>query len=189
MAGSTPIYGFPYPQPSDLVANYPALGQQLAEDVETELQIASTLLQVVNNIDSTNRATSSTSAVDVTGMTVTITPKLSSTNIILIATGFLRQEWNSAAASESRTQVQITDSSNNVISGAGLINVGLNIAGFAVGASQTNDHQLAIIGIVSSATTASRTYKLRFNVINANTSTTFLNATCAGRMYALEVKP
>jgi hypothetical protein len=37
MAGSTPIYGFPYPQPSDLVANYPALGQQLAEDVETEI--------------------------------------------------------------------------------------------------------------------------------------------------------
>jgi hypothetical protein len=33
--GSTPIYGFPYPDPSDLVANYPALGQDLAEDVET----------------------------------------------------------------------------------------------------------------------------------------------------------
>jgi hypothetical protein len=32
--GTTPIYGFPYPDPSDLVANYPALGQTLAEDVE-----------------------------------------------------------------------------------------------------------------------------------------------------------
>jgi hypothetical protein len=37
MPGSTPIYGFPYPDPSDLVANYPALGQQLAEDVEDEI--------------------------------------------------------------------------------------------------------------------------------------------------------
>ena len=37
MAGTTPIYGFPYPESSDLVANYPALGQNLAEDVETEL--------------------------------------------------------------------------------------------------------------------------------------------------------
>jgi hypothetical protein len=37
MPGTTPIYGFPYPEPSDLVANYPALGQQLAEDVETEI--------------------------------------------------------------------------------------------------------------------------------------------------------
>jgi hypothetical protein len=33
--GTTPIYSFPYPDPSDLVANYPALGQDLAEDVET----------------------------------------------------------------------------------------------------------------------------------------------------------
>ena len=33
--GTTPIFGFPYPDPSDLVANYPALGQDLAEDVET----------------------------------------------------------------------------------------------------------------------------------------------------------
>jgi hypothetical protein len=37
MPGSTPIFGFPYPDPSDLVANYPALGQQLAEDVEDEI--------------------------------------------------------------------------------------------------------------------------------------------------------
>ena len=35
MPGATPIYAFPYPDPSDLVANYPALGQDLAEDVET----------------------------------------------------------------------------------------------------------------------------------------------------------
>jgi hypothetical protein len=37
MAGSTPVYGFPYPESSDLVANYPALGEQLAEDIEAEL--------------------------------------------------------------------------------------------------------------------------------------------------------
>jgi len=37
MPGVTPIYGFPYPEPSDLVANYPALGQDLAEDIEAVL--------------------------------------------------------------------------------------------------------------------------------------------------------
>jgi hypothetical protein len=37
MPGATPVFGFPYPDPSDLVANYPALGQQLAEDVEDEI--------------------------------------------------------------------------------------------------------------------------------------------------------
>lgn len=37
MPGSTPVYGFPYPEPTDLVADYPALGQQLAEDIEAVL--------------------------------------------------------------------------------------------------------------------------------------------------------
>jgi hypothetical protein len=45
--GTTPVFGFPYPDPSDLVANYPALGQQLAEDVETEI-IASGGLSHIN---------------------------------------------------------------------------------------------------------------------------------------------
>ena len=37
MAGSTPIYGIPYPQASDLVAAYPALGEDLAEKVDEKL--------------------------------------------------------------------------------------------------------------------------------------------------------
>jgi hypothetical protein len=37
MAGSTPVYGFPYPEATDLVADYPALGQELAEDIEAAL--------------------------------------------------------------------------------------------------------------------------------------------------------
>jgi len=37
MPGSTPIYGFPYPEATDLVADYPALGQELAEDIEAAL--------------------------------------------------------------------------------------------------------------------------------------------------------
>lgn len=37
MAGSTPIYGLPYPEPSDLVANYPALGENLAEKLDEKL--------------------------------------------------------------------------------------------------------------------------------------------------------
>jgi hypothetical protein len=45
--GTTPVFGFPYPDPSDLVANYPALGQQLAEDVEDEI-IASGGLSHIN---------------------------------------------------------------------------------------------------------------------------------------------
>lgn len=37
MAGTTPNYGLPYPQSGDLVSAYPALGQDLAEDLDTIL--------------------------------------------------------------------------------------------------------------------------------------------------------
>lgn len=37
MPANTPIYGFPYPLSTDLVANYPALGQELAQDIEAVL--------------------------------------------------------------------------------------------------------------------------------------------------------
>lgn len=48
MPGTTPIYGFPYPEPTDLVADYPALGQDLAEDVETVIAGASGLKLITN---------------------------------------------------------------------------------------------------------------------------------------------
>jgi hypothetical protein len=48
MPGTTPIYGFPYPEPSDLVANYPTLGQDLAEEVETVISGLSAGLDVIN---------------------------------------------------------------------------------------------------------------------------------------------
>jgi hypothetical protein len=44
--GTTPIYGFPYPDPSDLVANYPAMGQELAEDIEAVLPTLGGLTKV-----------------------------------------------------------------------------------------------------------------------------------------------
>lgn len=51
MAGSTPIYGFPYPESSDLVANYPALGQDLAEDIESTISgLTLGALTLVNTI-------------------------------------------------------------------------------------------------------------------------------------------
>lgn len=37
MAGTTTNYSLPYPEPTDLVADYPALGQDLAEDLDTIL--------------------------------------------------------------------------------------------------------------------------------------------------------
>ena len=85
MPGATPIYGFPYPDPSDLVANYPALGQQLAEDVETEIAASSKISQVLSTAKTDVFSTNSTSFVDVTGLSVTITPSSATSTILIFA--------------------------------------------------------------------------------------------------------
>jgi hypothetical protein len=71
--GTTPVFGFPYPDPSDLVANYPALGQQLAEDVETEI-LAAVPASITDAVQ-TSQTTSSTTYTDLAtvGPAVTLT--------------------------------------------------------------------------------------------------------------------
>jgi hypothetical protein len=62
MPGTTPVYGFPYPEPTDLVADYPALGQQLAEDIEDVLPTLGGLIPVApTSIANTGGSASTTS--------------------------------------------------------------------------------------------------------------------------------
>jgi len=113
MAGSTPIFGFPYPESSDLVANYPALGQDLAEDIESVLSAGfGKVLQVVRATDTTLRTTTSSTYIDAS-ISVTITPQKSTSAILLIWSADVDHSTTSDVA-----KFQITDNSNNAISGA-----------------------------------------------------------------------
>lgn len=172
MAGSTPIYGFPYPESSDLVANYPALGQDLAEDIESVLSAGlGKILQVVRATDTTDRSTTNTTAFVDASISVTITPTKNTSNIILI--------WSfDATGSSARTAAfQITDSANVGVSGA-----------------QNADHtfdtgyeaHIVLIGYASPATTSAVTYKGRFKSGATNTLT-LQNATGTGQLFAIEV--
>jgi hypothetical protein len=181
MPGSTPIYGFPYPDPSDLVANYPALGQQLAEDVETAIAASGKVLQIVRDTDSTSRTTSSTSYVDITGMSVTITPTKNTSAILLIMTAYTEL---SGANNERRADIQIADASNNGISGASGMRIG--ISGVTITAS--NDAPV-LIGYATPATISAVTYKIRAKVTNASNTINFANDACLGQLYAIEVAP
>jgi hypothetical protein len=62
MAGSTPIYGFPYPQSTDLVADYPALGQELATDVENVISGLGSGLNLMTPTSITNSGGSSSAS-------------------------------------------------------------------------------------------------------------------------------
>jgi hypothetical protein len=70
MPGTTPVYGFPYPEPTDLVADYPALGQDLAEDIEAVLPTIGGLAPVAPTSIANSGGSASTTANTTTFTTV-----------------------------------------------------------------------------------------------------------------------
>ena len=180
MAGATPIYSLPYPEPSDLVANYPALGQDLAEDLDgilaSKLDLAGgKILQIVRATDSTDRSTTSNTFVDAS-ISVTITPQKSDSAVLLIHNACFQVTGTAGFG-----RFQITDSSNNAISGANDLVYG----------STSNDASVfsfTNIGYATPATTSATTYKARFRRNTGTETITLLNGSnLTGQMYAIEV--
>ena len=139
------------------------------------------VLQVVRATDTTNRSTTSTSFVDVTGMSVTITPQKSTSAILIVASFLALIESNS---SSTVSAFQITDSSNNAISGSQSNN-------FQVRANNATPNRLEspllMTAYATPATTSATTYKLRFRDALAAATVTVKNADNTGEMYAIEV--
>jgi hypothetical protein len=72
--------GTPYVESSDLVANYPAVSLALAEHIDA---LPQTILQVVSTFKADTFTSSSTSLVDVTGLTATITPTSATSKVLV----------------------------------------------------------------------------------------------------------
>ena len=177
---ATTAAGTPFVESSDLVANYPGVSLALANHIDTIGKV----LQVVRATDSTNRSTNSATFVDVTGMSVTITPKKSTSSVILIAA--FRGGTVGAAGANPDGRFLLTDSSNNdVIGGSGanpghtvFTNAAINIAIQA---------PFVIFGQVTPSTISAVTYKLRFRGITTNNTAEVVNGQVAGQIYAIEV--
>jgi len=135
------------------------------------------ILQIVRATDSTNRSTTSTSFVDITGMSVSITPSKSDSAVVIVCTVVCAL---SRTSGDAVGEFRITDSSNNPISGGEAALVRVN-------ASSSVNNSLTIIAYATPATTASVTYKLRF-LANSGTTNTALNFNgSTGQIYAIEV--
>jgi hypothetical protein len=134
---------------------------------------AGNIIQVIRATDTTNRITTSTSYVDAS-LSATITPKKSTSAIILIYTAvFLKN------AANDYVLAQITDSSNNSISGAEDVTLGSSTA-------QNFHSAQTIIGYATPGTTSATTYKVRFKSFFGNQAQ-LLNAQATGQLYAIEV--
>ena len=133
------------------------------------------VLQVVRATDTGNRATNSTSFVDVTGMSVTITPQRSTSSILILAfySGLANVFANSAL------QTILADSSNNSLTGL-YYNLSLTTGNFLSAPA-------VILGYATPATTSAVTYKMRFRSSTGSTIVSVRNDEATGQMLAIEV--
>ena len=170
---------------SDVTLTLPGTTMNLGTELASKLPIAGgKILQIVRATDSTNRSTTSTSFVDVTGMSVTITPQKSDSAIIVFASGNMNNAWSTAGGQVSK--LQLADSSNNALSGAEDVFVGpINVSG-----TGTRSIYLAFTlwAYVTPATTSAVTYKMRFARNTADLdSVTIENSRVTGQIFAIEV--
>jgi len=140
------------------------------------------ILQIVRATDSTDRTTTSTSFVDVTGMAVTITPTSATSNILLIF-NFFHQVYGSST--DNTSKFQITDSSDVQQSG-GYASSGVGNMAHTTAIVST---RLNMIAWASPGVTSAVTYKLRMKSAVGSHTTAVYNAlsSSTGQMYAIEV--
>ena len=167
---------------SDVTLTLPGTTMNLGTELASKLPIAGgKILQIVRATDNTQRSTTSTSLVDVTGMSVTITPQYNNSAILIVATFLAGIE--SPANVSSLGFFAITDSSNNGISGAQSFEFGE--------ASNTLETRIRVyqtlVAYATPATTSATTYKLRFRVTSASAQIYVINEQPVGSMYAIEV--
>lgn len=142
------------------------------------------ILQIVRDTDTTDRSTTSTSFTDVTGLSVTITPQKSNSAILIWLLANVSSTW--ATGANGNSHVQITDNSNNAISGAeNFLFSTFNLT--KEGVSAFVGEVVSIVGYATPATTSAVTYKVRFRSNNANTTTKFENASSTAQLFAIEV--
>ena len=142
------------------------------------------ILQIVRDTDTTDRTTTSTSFVDVTGMSVTITPQKSDSALLIIATG--QANMTSTTAASVLGHYQIADSSNNGVSGGNFGIFGnFNYSGTTPG----NHTPLFMMAYATPATTSAVTYKLRFRIDSGSPGSTnrLRGDLNTSQLYAIEV--
>jgi hypothetical protein len=129
------------------------------------------ILQIVRATDGTLRTTTSTSFVD-GSLSVTISPKKSTSAVLLVHTA-------AVGTDATRIFLQITDSSNNGISGSDAAQNG--------NAANTWRGHVTNIGYATPGTTSATTFKVRFRSETAAQTVYLQNQLLVAQLYAIEV--
>jgi len=152
---ATTAAGTPYVESSDLVANYPGVSLSLANHIDG--LDGGKILQVVNVVKTGSFSTTSTSFIDLTGLTATITPASTSSKILVqINIGVL-----GISASNQVCLLRLLRDSTNIVSNTsgGLADT-QDAYGSGPGAANTNTAGNSISFLDSPSSTSALVYKL-----------------------------
>jgi hypothetical protein len=164
-----------------------SFGGELASELGSKLPIAGgKILQIVRATDTTNRSTTSQypTFVDVTGMSVTISPQKTDSAIYVMAI-FQGTTSTTSAASDNRGFFRITTSGNTALSGTQEVESGVSQYNFTTSGATRN--YMTLVGFATPNTTNATTYKLRFCSGQSTTTTGVPNNSTTGQMLAIEV--
>ena len=155
--GTTPTYSWPYPEPTDPVANGAQDIEDLALAVETTVSTlpGGKILQVVSAAKTDTFTTTSTSYTDLTGLSVSITPS-SATSTILVGYSVIAQGLN--ATNMGGIQLVRDSTAILVANAAGSRSVSSSIVSER---SATHTAHQSNFFVDSPATTSATTYKLQ----------------------------
>jgi hypothetical protein len=149
----------------------------LTSDLASKLDLAGgKILQIVRATDSTDRSTTSATFVDAS-ISVTITPQKDDSAVLLIWTAYAIV---APTTGSTRAAMQISDSSDNGISGAQQPLLGLD-------AATGSRWPTVLIAYSTPATISATTYKGRFRRVDAGATFTLANSGASGQLYAIEV--
>lgn len=142
------------------------------------------ILQIVRGTSNTAQSTSSTSDVDM-GISVTITPQIATSAVLLFLRGSVRVDATNLA--EMRGNVSITDNSNNYMSGAEQSFFGTSNYTTSNTFGASIEIPVSLFAYATPATTSATTYKGRFRVLNASASIAVRSDFTTTQLYAIEV--
>lgn len=197
--GTTPVYGWPYPDPSDLVRDAPTAFENLADAIEATLGTELKILQVAQTVKTDTFTTTSTSYTDITGLTVSMTAASTANKVLLVAQVNVSPPDASSPGVHLRfnggnSDLFVGDAANSRTRSAATI----SRVGGGVWASDNMLWTVGLTYLASPASTAATTYAVQILTstggacyVNRSTSVD-ADATATGRtassILALEVK-
>ena len=169
MATTTPNYGWPVPTSTDFVKDGATAIEALGDAIDATVYGLQRVGQVVSTLKNDTFSTTSTSFVDVTGLTVSITPTLATSKILVLA------QINYGYSGDITQYLQLLRDSTAIDIGAASGGSPLaSLTGSLFGGTALSIFTSpgTLVFLDSPATTSATTYKIQQRV---NTGTGFIN--------------